>query len=621
MSSSFPDDSTGSPTAPGLEALVRRLAKGAERAPGKRAIAWSTVSGETIGRELVDGCVVVLAEDVERCLAEPWWSRELDAIWMELPSRPSERAVRRTLRALLDQGLVVELLLVRTGLADSAPSEVTRMLPRNSQPLRILLDEGGLMASLAVAPPTAPQAPEGPPLSIEELRNDVESFRSALVWTAKHLRRGELWYTRRKKVDRLLPHLLQRMLAAHAWATARARTSPDGQHLEAWADPRARAALAQVFPRHDLDALARSLLHVMKLYRWLIHETAEALAVPLTRPTDERIHDWVESCIAPLLAQPDRQTPSAPREDSRAGLAPMEAFQHRLIQWAEATPDIRALLLFGSHAVEGRADRWSDLDLIVISTNPDRYLGDEAWLRTFGNLWSATMYRYHPPEKGVPDPLGGHLVRVLYEDALECDMLLSAAPAPGAPLPDKITMTLRGDHRILLDKDGLLRSSPAASGARAHSRRPPTSDEFQRTVSDFLLAATETAKWLHAGEVWFPCVSLLNETMTLSLLPRMLEWHASTVAGWAHDMPERRFEQWVDRRWLERIPRWFPAYDARSASAVLLELLEVFASAGDEVAPALGHPAPGPEIDRVSRWIRTTLPASAHTLREYTVGR
>ncbi|HEX5748070.1 MAG TPA: aminoglycoside 6-adenylyltransferase [Archangium sp.] len=601
----------------GFEALVRRLAEGAKHVPGRRAIAWSISRGGTARREITDGCVVVLAEDIERCLADPWWSRCFDAIWLELPHLPSERTVRRTLRALLDPGLVVDLLLVQSSPSDSSPLDATRMLAQNLQlPLRILLDEAGLMTSLTTAPPAAPRALEGPPLSIEDLRNDVESFRSALVWTAKHLRRGELWYTRRKKFDRLLPHLLQRMLAAHAWATARARTSPDGLHLETWADPRALAALAQVFPRHDLVALARSLLHVMKLYRWLTDETAKALAEPLTRPTDERVYDWVELCIVPLLAQPDRQTPSAPREDGGAGLAPMEAFLHRLIQWAEATPDIRALLLFGSHAVDGRADRWSDLDIIVLSSNPDRYLDDEAWLRTFGNLWSATMYRHSPPEKGMPDPLGGHLVRALYEDALECDMVMSTVPVPGASLPDKIKMTLQGDHRLLLDKDSLLRSVPVTSEARDRTRRPPSCYEFQRTVSDVLLAATEAAKWLHVGEVWFPCFWLLNESMKFTLLARMLEWHASSVSGWAHDMPERRFEQWVDRRWLERVPQWFPTYDAQSASAVLLELLEVFASAANELATALGHPVPGPQFDRVSQWIRTTLPAPARPSRE-----
>jgi aminoglycoside 6-adenylyltransferase len=47
----------------------------------------------------------------------------------------------------------------------------------------------------------------------------------------------------------------------------------------------------------------------------------------------------------------------------------------RFVEWSKDCDDVRGLVIVGSRArVDHPADGWSDLDVIVITTDPDHYL-------------------------------------------------------------------------------------------------------------------------------------------------------------------------------------------------------------------------------------------------------
>jgi len=52
-------------------------------------------------------------------------------------------------------------------------------------------------------------------------------------------------------------------------------------------------------------------------------------------------------------------------------------------RWASRRSDIRGLALVGSHA-SNRARPDSDLDLLLLATEPKRYLEDTSWVSAFG---------------------------------------------------------------------------------------------------------------------------------------------------------------------------------------------------------------------------------------------
>jgi hypothetical protein len=83
--------------------------------------------------------------------------------------------------------------------------------------------------------------------------------------------------------------------------------------------------------------------------------------------------------------------------------------------WANARDDVRALVQFGSRVRnDGTADRWSDYDYHIITSNPRKY-GDGSFASELGACWaSATRVSF------------GNVVRVtaIYEGALEADFIV-----------------------------------------------------------------------------------------------------------------------------------------------------------------------------------------------------
>lgn len=58
-----------------------------------------------------------------------------------------------------------------------------------------------------------------------------------------------------------------------------------------------------------------------------------------------------------------------------------EQLVERFVRWAETLSDIRAAVIIGSRArVDHPADEWADLDIMVITTDPERYVSTRDWI-------------------------------------------------------------------------------------------------------------------------------------------------------------------------------------------------------------------------------------------------
>jgi aminoglycoside 6-adenylyltransferase len=106
--------------------------------------------------------------------------------------------------------------------------------------------------------------------------NAVNDFWYHTVWTAKHLRRGELWWAK-SGCDDHLKGLLRQVLEwhTHAMHSSASDTWMRGRFLEEWADPRAVKELAKTFAHYDKRDITLALVKTMDLFRWLSKETAD----------------------------------------------------------------------------------------------------------------------------------------------------------------------------------------------------------------------------------------------------------------------------------------------------------------------------------------------------------
>ncbi|MFO7572856.1 MAG: aminoglycoside 6-adenylyltransferase [Gaiellaceae bacterium] len=119
------------------------------------------------------------------------------------------------------------------------------------------------------APASAPTEHE-----LRELAND---FWYHALWTAKKLRRGEV-FTAKECLDAYMKTRLVTLLGWHARAVdAAVDTWHGGRFLERWADPGALAALEHAYARYDLRDVARALWETIDLWQGLEEEVARRL--------------------------------------------------------------------------------------------------------------------------------------------------------------------------------------------------------------------------------------------------------------------------------------------------------------------------------------------------------
>ncbi|HSL47236.1 MAG TPA: nucleotidyltransferase domain-containing protein [Anaerolineales bacterium] len=108
-------------------------------------------------------------------------------------------------------------------------------------------------------------------------------------------------------------------------------------------------------------------------------------------------------------------------------------FLNPFVAWASEQADVQAIALIGSYArEEARED--SDIDLVILTDQPQKYLENVKWTERFGAI-----------EKQQTEDYGKLIsLRVWYRDGAEVEY--------GITTPDWATMPLdAGTHKVIAD--------------------------------------------------------------------------------------------------------------------------------------------------------------------------
>lgn len=124
----------------------------------------------------------------------------------------------------------------------------------------------------------------------------------------------------------------------------------------------------------------------------------------------------------------------------------------RVVSWAQATPDVRAVGLVGSYA-RGAQRTDSDIDLVVLTSNPSRYTIKDDWVAELdlGQLvqtkdWGAITERRLRSPRGLDIEVGFGQPAWTSVDPVD----------PGT------RKVVRDGIRVLYDPEGLLRRVQSA---------------------------------------------------------------------------------------------------------------------------------------------------------------
>jgi len=153
--------------------------------------------------------------------------------------------------------------------------------------VRVIVDRDGLLAGLdemEVAPPE-PSRP-----TADEYGRLVAHCLYHVLWSAKHLRRGEIWWAR----SGLEGGLNRMMLPMIEWHSAFCGDTPRdtwfrGRFLERWADPKVVARLRDATSRYDPGEVADALRASHALFRGLAVAVADRLGFEYPADADAEV--------------------------------------------------------------------------------------------------------------------------------------------------------------------------------------------------------------------------------------------------------------------------------------------------------------------------------------------
>ena len=257
----------------------------------------------------------------------------------------------------------------------------------------------------------------------------------------------------------------------------------------------------------------------------------------------------------------------------------MDLIEAAVADWARENADVHAAVVVGSQArTDTPADRWSDLDVILIVDDPEPYAESAEWVSEFGT----------PALTFLEDtPAGQRERRVLYETGEDVDLpLLPLSTLDRLGQSQNANALLARGYRLLVDKIGLEERLQSLV-ERAPVPTQPGQADFDQLASDFWYHALWTAKKLRRGEV-FTAIECLDAYMKARLVT-LMGWHARAVDPSVDTWHGGRFlERWADAGALAALERAYAQYDVRDVARALWETIDLFHGLEEETAGRLG---------------------------------
>ena len=292
-------------TALAYESLIERFVAWAQDRPDIRLaiILGSRARVSHPADEWSDLDLLLMVIDPEPYLSDLDWLKNLGDFRITF-LEPTPMGDGMGCRVLFNDGLDVDFSIVSSaqteqGIQLDFRSEITQIFGRG---IRVLLDKDGRVPPVN---PTFMKSGSSSPPTQSEFVETANDFWYHAVWTAKKLRRGEVW-TAMMCCDVYMKRLLLKAVECHArvlngWDYD---TWYNGRFLEHWADPRVLGALQGAFARYAEDDIRSALLATMGLFRWVAKEIAERLDYAYPTLADEYATGLV-STLLPREIQSD----------------------------------------------------------------------------------------------------------------------------------------------------------------------------------------------------------------------------------------------------------------------------------------------------------------------------
>ena len=265
----------------------------------------------------------------------------------------------------------------------------------------------------------------------------------------------------------------------------------------------------------------------------------------------------------------------------------------KIIRWGKSSDKLEAALMIGSQARDDHgADEYSDMDVLLVVSDPDYFLFSDEWLAEIGTFHVSF----------IEDTFGGGKERrLLFDGALDVDFIILTKDETNAISSSDAAMILKRGYRVLVDKIGMQNTLPRTAAAN-QPYAFPTEREYRNLVNDFWYHAVWAAKKLKRGELWTAkdCVDTYMKWKLLS----MIECHAHALHGPDYDTWHngRFLEAWAEGWIIEKLARCFSRYDEDDVSTALLSTMDLYRTLALEVAAKMDFLYQKEADDYVTGW-------------------
>ena len=162
--------------------------------------------------------------------------------------------------------------------------------------IRIIVDKDGLL-KIFFDRVSNIERKLSPLLDENEFLELVNDFLYHCVFTAKKLRRKELWFAKQTCDD----HLKVLLLKLIEWHTQiRQGKNYDvwyrGRFLDSWAEKRILNGLQNAYAHYNIKDTWRALFATMDLFSWIAKEVADKMQFSILEKEEHYIKDWIQDC-------------------------------------------------------------------------------------------------------------------------------------------------------------------------------------------------------------------------------------------------------------------------------------------------------------------------------------
>lgn len=264
--------------------------------------------------------------------------------------------------------------------------------------------------------------------------------------------------------------------------------------------------------------------------------------------------------------------------------------KQRLLALCETEQEIKAVILIGSQARDYcKADEYSDIDLIIACSHPEKLLYEDTLIRKLGK----------PVYSFVEDTIASEKERrILFDGSLDVDMIVLNEDRLKSYLKShSIDEIMNCGYKLLFDRCRIAEYLDMISVMEKTSYIPLSEEEFKNQANDFFFHTVWAEKKIGRGELW-TAIMCINGYLKSKLLA-VIEMYEHIIHGETYDTRYggRMIEWWSEDFITEKLKDCFACYNSDDLLSALDNTKQLYITLCRKCAQAYSYKTGIDEID------------------------